>query len=65
MTTTIRVLMAEQDLKPGEVWSRAGISRSRWYALMKRPSSATVAELQKLAHVLGTEPADLIGRSAA
>lgn len=65
MTTTIRVLMAQQGLRPGEVWPEAGIRRARWYQIMKNPDSLTVAELGGIARALDVDPAALAGWSAA
>lgn len=65
MTTTIRVLMAERGLRPGEVWPAADISRARWYRIMNDPKSLTVDELGGIARALDVDPAELAGWSAA
>lgn len=65
MTKTIRDQAEAAGLTLNAVRQQSKIPRETFYRRMRTGEGWTLLELSKVAHVLGMEPAELIGRGAA
>lgn len=64
MSKTIADRAKELGLSGATIARRTGMSKATWHRRMKR-GDWRMTELPKVAHVLGMEPAELVGRGAA
>jgi hypothetical protein len=60
VSTRIRVALVEQGVSAASVQKAAEITEGTWYARMRKPGSWRLAELRRVAAVLGVPVATLV-----